>query len=1093
MSVKLASINIFSFNDKNKVEFIKDFLDNHCIDICFIQETHVKDTQNMQIIKDKIYSFDVYSTLTKSYSAGVAILVRKDKGFKVINEYFEFDNRLHGVEICINKINFNFINIYTPNSSENQCEFVNDLHAIIGSKKNIILGGDFNYIEDRDHDKKNTKKWNNLYKNFNLCEFEWNIPSINMKDAYTWSKGNFKSRIDRFYCENPFKNMCKYIDICETSMSDHKMIICEMTISDKAMKKNKNILWKLNEKILENEKVDDGIKDICKSIPDMIKRNKYKWYDIFIQKICNFLKHESRIINMKQKKEINNLFQELKEIDSLNDEQEISRRKRTIREKIEKYYEHLREGNEKRMRNDRMKFVKQPSKTLLQEERRSNASCSIEMYKTADGITTTKLEVIKEDIFNYYNNLLGDDIIDDDVINNYQFNIKPMNVEENIRENINSPITYDELWRIIKDMKESAPGSSGLTIGFYKKYFKHFGQYFVELINSGDELPTLFKESIVKLIPKNSNSIKTINDLRPISLTNIDYRIYTKALANRMKLVADKVIKDHQTCSIRGRRINDNINLIRDVIFECENNGSELFILSVDQSKAFDRISHKYLFKLLKHMNFGPFITNAIMRIYDKSCAKVVVNNSLCKTVTLKSSLKQGCALSMLLYIICIEELIVRIENNNQIKGAILNTTKKYECKASGYADDIAGMLRDRTSMTEFFKEFQEWGKVSAAVLNVEKTKILAINSQDTEFEGIKFIKEMKILGIEFNEKGITDKNINIVIDKIKKALFIWDGVFLNTLERIIISKTFILSKLWYVSNFVCISEQNIAKIEKTIYEFIWCNSFELIKRNTLILPYDSGGLNSVCIRTKINTCLIQNFINIYLNHERIFYQLSVKYMKYDLRHLMIFKSFNIIPTSDRRPDIYDKIHQCVVELKTIDKDFLKNIKKYTSKQTYNKLIDKICIRPKVECMYECDDWKTVYNRIHNISENSDLRSFIYKLLFNALHAENRFNNKKNKCFFCETNKETCDHLFFNCKKVICLFQTTRSEMENKNISLSKQAFWFDKTLSNDDFKTMAILLYSIWRMRESIRKSKAKINIINLFINTYKIFKSFM
>jgi hypothetical protein len=69
MSVKLASINIFSLNDKNKVEFIKDFLDNHYIDICFIQETHVKDTQNMQIIKDKIYSFDVYSTLTNTYSA----------------------------------------------------------------------------------------------------------------------------------------------------------------------------------------------------------------------------------------------------------------------------------------------------------------------------------------------------------------------------------------------------------------------------------------------------------------------------------------------------------------------------------------------------------------------------------------------------------------------------------------------------------------------------------------------------------------------------------------------------------------------------------------------------------------------------------------------------------------------------------------------------------------------------------------------------------------------------------------------------------------------------------------------------------------
>ena len=48
MSVKIASINIYSLNDKNKVEFIKDFLDKYFIDICFMQETHVKDRNNMQ-------------------------------------------------------------------------------------------------------------------------------------------------------------------------------------------------------------------------------------------------------------------------------------------------------------------------------------------------------------------------------------------------------------------------------------------------------------------------------------------------------------------------------------------------------------------------------------------------------------------------------------------------------------------------------------------------------------------------------------------------------------------------------------------------------------------------------------------------------------------------------------------------------------------------------------------------------------------------------------------------------------------------------------------------------------------------------------
>jgi hypothetical protein len=39
----------------------------------------------------------------------------------------------------------------------------------------------------------------------------------------------------------------------------------------------------------------------------------------------------------------------------------------------------------------------------------------------------------------------------------------------------------------------------------------------------------------------------------------------------------------------------------------------------------------------------------------------------------------------------------------------------------------------------------------------------------------------------------------------------------------------------------------------------------------------------------------------------------------------------------------------------------------------------------------------------------------------------------------------------------------------------------------------MAIFLYCIWRMRENIRKSKAKINLNNMFINTFKIFKTFM
>ncbi len=88
-------------------------------------------------------------------------------------------------------------------------------------------------------------------------------------------------------------------------------------------------------------------------------------------------------------------------------------------------------------------------------------------------------------------------------------------------------------------------------------------------------------------------------------------------------------------------------------------------------------------------------------------------------------------------------------------------------------------------------------------------------------------------------------------------------------------------------------SEENIQMLESVIHKFIWCNSMELIKRNTLILPYESGGLNSVCLRAKIETSKIQNYINILNNNQRIFYQHSSKYLKFELRETNIFKNFN--------------------------------------------------------------------------------------------------------------------------------------------------------------------------------------------------------
>ena len=178
---------------------------------------------------------------------------------------------------------------------------------------------------------------------------------------------------------------------------------------------------------------------------------------------------------------------------------------------------------------------------------------------------------------------------------------------------------------------------------------------------------------------------------------------------------------DAQTCSVRGRRINDSINAIKDVIDDANLNNVEAFIVSVDQRKAFDSMSHRYLYALLDHLDISKFLNNSVKRIYNGSFAFIVINRMVTKVkIFIKSGIKQGCALSMFLYTIGIEELLVRINLNENILGYLIKITNNLpiQIKSSANADDTVGLQRDLKSIELFFEEFKKWGRVSEASIN---------------------------------------------------------------------------------------------------------------------------------------------------------------------------------------------------------------------------------------------------------------------------------------------------------------------------------------------------------------------------------------
>jgi hypothetical protein len=183
-----------------------------------------------------------------------------------------------------------------------------------------------------------------------------------------------------------------------------------------------------------------------------------------------------------------------------------------------------------------------------------------------------------------------------------------------------------------------------------------------------------------------------------------------------------------------------------------------------------------------------------------------------------------------------IPRMCINNENNSNVNNNDLN-----QVKATMYADDTGGKVENLNSIELFFKEFNKWGKVSGASMNEDKTRILAINSQFKSFRNINFVKDLKILGITFNEKGIDKINLEICKKKIENTLNLWNGLRFNMIDKVTVLRTFALSKLWYLLNFITLEEQEIKNFEALSFNYLWGNKVETIKRETLIADFSIG------------------------------------------------------------------------------------------------------------------------------------------------------------------------------------------------------------------------------------------------------------
>uniref|UniRef100_A0A8C6XSY2 Reverse transcriptase domain-containing protein n=1 Tax=Naja naja TaxID=35670 RepID=A0A8C6XSY2_NAJNA len=226
-------------------------------------------------------------------------------------------------------------------------------------------------------------------------------------------------------------------------------------------------------------------------------------------------------------------------------------------------------------------------------------------------------------------------------------------------------------------------------------------------------IPKAWSEAYITLIPKEDTDSHQVNNYRPISLLNADYKFFASILAGRLKRYLNNFIHVDQNGFLLKRQIKHNIRIILDTLEYYEAHPEkQTALMFLDAQKAFDNVSWHFMLLQLAQMGFGKNFTRAIETIYCEQTARVLINGELTESIDIRKGTRQGCPLSPLWFVLTLEVL------NRCIREDKRNENEKEEYKLQAFADDLVFILEDPLeSSCKLIERIEEYGKVAGLKL----------------------------------------------------------------------------------------------------------------------------------------------------------------------------------------------------------------------------------------------------------------------------------------------------------------------------------------------------------------------------------------
>ncbi|CAH1276930.1 ZCCHC3 [Branchiostoma lanceolatum] len=433
------------------------------------------------------------------------------------------------------------------------------------SRKVLVLAGDFNCVLDPGLDRRSESSFTPGTGTQDVVQLRSLCTDLDVVDAwrvehpdqidFTWrSKSNkTRSRLDRIYVPVGTTTVS---EIKSCPFSDHDGALASIVLVP-SVEQGRG-LWKCNVKALEDRCLRENFLEQYAKWREGkgTERSLREWWDSTKGKIRDLLREHSK----RKAKEASLIQQDLeRQVDLIRSRLNVGDRSAPTLEKYNEAKEKLNKLIQDRLAGHRLRAKvksfeedEKPTRFFFASERQKGKKRIIHQVRNGKGDVVSTTPEILDTFQVFYKELYREGQIDLDEQEHFLSKLS-VTLPDDFVESLDRCLSLSELQEAMKGMENGkSPGSDGLPKEFYFQFWDTIGQDFLEVLNEGlreGQLSATQREGVISLLEKKGDPLNPANK-RPISLLNVDYKIMSKAMANRLKSVIASVVHADQSCGI---------------------------------------------------------------------------------------------------------------------------------------------------------------------------------------------------------------------------------------------------------------------------------------------------------------------------------------------------------------------------------------------------------------------------------------------------------------------------------------------------------------------------------------------------------------